>query len=290
MATATYSGITDASGNANIYRKVSGTETALILGLTGYGVDFKAWGALAAEYMMWDNSASQLQINTTPASGDSSRALYIVQSPISTTSGIRQGAVYIYSNRTASYAWATWDGNPDCGIKAQIYNRSVSAANGAVRGIDILARNRDSGSCSWLNGGYFCAENSTGSGGVVNVIGLETHAKNNGVASGDVKCLRVYDESQSSTGTSYGIELNCTGDSGFAREYGLYIGAGSTASWTNAISFNDTITNVFDFENSDGTNGATLKAGTYSGSGNTIKIQLDCAGVAYYLIAHATVT
>jgi hypothetical protein len=74
--------------------------------------------------------------------------------------------------------------------------------------------------------------------------------------------------------------------------YGIHINSAavSGSGWTNAISFNDSITNVFDFENSDGTNGATLKAGTYSGSGNSIKIQCDCAGTPYYLIAHATVS
>jgi len=63
----------------------------------------------------------------------------------------------------------------------------------------------------------------------------------------------------------------------------------SGAGWTNGISFNNDVTNVLDFANSDGTNGATFKAGTFSGSGNTISIRVDCAGVAYYLIAHATV-
>lgn len=62
MATATYKGLTDASGNANIYRKTSSIETALILGKTGYGVDFKAWGNTAGDYMQWDASENRLKI------------------------------------------------------------------------------------------------------------------------------------------------------------------------------------------------------------------------------------
>ena len=83
----------------------------------------------------------------------------------------RQGAIFVGMSRSASYAMTGWDGNPDCGLKMQVYNRAANTtARGAVRGFDVLARNRDSvGSCVWLNGGYVCAENSTGSGGVVGV-------------------------------------------------------------------------------------------------------------------------
>jgi hypothetical protein len=61
MATQTYKGITDSSGNTNIYRKSSAVETALILGLTGYGIDFKAWSNTAGDYFQWDASAKSLQ-------------------------------------------------------------------------------------------------------------------------------------------------------------------------------------------------------------------------------------
>ena len=259
------------------------TSADLTLGEDADGHNLTIYGTVTGEQLTYTASSGILEIVQTPTSGDSDRAINLDVEPRSTTAGIRQGAIYVGMNRTASYPWATWDGNPDCGMKMAVYNRSVSATLGAVRGLDITARNRDSGSLSWINGGQVTAENSTGSGGVVNVIGFEIHSKNNGVASGDVKALRVYDESQSATGTNYGIELNCTANSGFAREYGLYIGAGATASWTNAVSFNDTIVNVFDFENNDGTNGATL--GTYASADANPSghIKVDVGGATRYI-------
>lgn len=287
MAAQTYTGITDSSGNANIYRKTASIETALILGKTGYGVDFKAWGALAGEYMQWDSSATQFGILAAPTTWNGT-SMQIYTTPACTTAGVRNGAVNITTYR--SVAWVSNDGNPDCALKIQCYNYSVSGTYSGVRGLDINARNR-TGSCGFVNGGMITAENYNDSGNVTTLTGFEVHAKNNSVVTGNVTALRVMDESGSSTGTHYGMELT-TGDGAFMRAAGLQIDcdAASGAGWTNAISLNGAITNVLDFENSNGTNGATLKEGTYSGSGNTIKIQCDCEGVAYYLIAHATVS
>jgi hypothetical protein len=289
MAARTYQGITDSSGNANIYRKSSGTETALILGQTGYGVDFKAWGLTATtDYMQWDSSASQLQL-TAALPAYNSMLLYAYGTPTSVTAGSRTGTVNITTRR--DIAWTSgWDGNADIGLKVLSYNYSVSGAYGRIEGFEVLARNR-TGSCYSVHGGYVTAENYNGAGNIADMVGLEVHSKQNSVATGNVKAMRIMDESGSSTGTHYGIELT-TGDGAFMKLYGIHINSAavSGSGWTNAISFNDAITNVFDFENSDGTNGATLKAGTYSGSGNSIKIQVDCAGTTYYLIAHATVS
>jgi len=61
MAVMTYKGWVDSSGNHVIMRKASGTETSVILGQSGYGVDFKVWGATATtDYLLWDNSLSYL--------------------------------------------------------------------------------------------------------------------------------------------------------------------------------------------------------------------------------------
>jgi hypothetical protein len=287
MATRTYIGNTDSSGNANIYRASSAVETAVVLGLTGYGIDFKAWGGTAGDYLMWDSSLNQLGINATLALWNST-AVYIYGSPTATTVGTRNGTVNITTRRDA--VWATWDGNADIGLKVLSYNYSVSLTNGRILAVEVLARNR-TGSCYSVHGGYFTAENYNGAGNIADLIAFEVHSKQNSVATGNVKALRVMDESGSSTGTHYGIELT-TGDGAFMKLYGIHINSAavSGSGWTNAISFNDAITNVFDFENSDGTNGATLKAGTYSTGGNEVKIQIDVAGTPYYIIAFATAT
>lgn len=284
----TYKGWVDASGNHVVMRKATGTETSVIFGQSGYGIDFKIWGAVATtDYLLWDNSASQLYL-TAALTAWNSTLLSIYATPTATTVGTRNGTVNITTRRDIAWTNA-WDGNADIGLKILSYNYSVSTSYGRIEAFEVLARNR-TGSCSSVHGGYITAENYTGAGTVANLTGLEVHSKANAVISGSVKTLRVYDESQSSTGTTYGIELGCTGDSAFMREFGIFINATGSSGWTNAISFNDAITNVFDFENSDGTNGATLHEHGYTASGAGVKIAIDVAGTTYYLYAAATMT
>lgn len=283
-----YKGWVDASGNHVIMRKVLATETGVIFGQSGYGIDFKAWGVAATDYMQWDNSANQLIITATQPAYNAT-LFYVYGTPTHVTDGARNGTVNITTRR--DIAWTSgWDGNADIGLKVLTYNYSVSGAYGRIEGMEILARNR-TGSCASVHGAYITAENYNGAGNIADLYGLEVHSKQNSVATGYVKALRVMDESGSSTGTHYGVEIT-TGDGAFMRAAAIQIDANvaSGAGWTNGISFNNDVTNVLDFANSDGTNGATFKAGTFSGSGNTISIRVDCAGVAYYLIAHASIT
>lgn len=223
---------------------------------------------------------------------ENEKVFEIDSTPTDLTHGVRQGAIYISVNRTATYAMTGWDGNPDCGLKMQIYNRAANTtARGAVRGFDVLARNRDSGAAvSWLNGGLITVENSTGSGGVGSMIGLEVHAKNNAVASGDVICLRVFENSQSSTGTNYAIKINCTNNSPFTREYCIHINSGASSGWTNGITFDGNITNVLDFADTDGGQGATIKGSDFSLSNPRVKLLIDVGGTSYYLIGYLTAT
>jgi hypothetical protein len=283
-----YKGFTNSTGNGGIMENTNANGAIWYFGdgVTGYnGVDVKFLGPTASDYMLWDESANQLAITGNMAAYNET-LLYVYGAPTHVTDGVRNGTVNITSRRDIAFT-SSWDGNADIGLKVLQYNYSVSTIYGRIEGFEVLARNR-TGSCSSVHGGYITAENYTGAGEVVNVTGLEIHSKVNGVCTGSVKTLRVYDESQSGTGTTYGIELGCTGDSAFDREYGIFIGATGSSGWTNAISFNDKITNVLDFEDSDGTNGATLKSGSYSTSGNEVKIKIDVAGTAYYLIAFAT--
>lgn len=226
----------------------------------------------------------------TAITSDSDRLLYLTSEPRNLTAGCRQGTLAISVNRPADYAMTSWDGNPDCGLKMQVSNRAANTTSrGAVRGIDLNARNRSSGSITWINGVYITAENSTGCT-IADVTGAEIHAKNNGTASGSVKVLRVYDESQSSTGTNYAISIDCTNNSPFAREFCVHINSGASSSWTNGITFDGNITNTFDFADTDGTNGATTKGSDYSLSEPRVKIKCDVGGTTYYLIGYTTAT
>ncbi len=61
MASKTFQGWVDASGNHVIKRRITSTETSIIFGQSGYGVDVQAWGATAAtDYFLWDSSLSYL--------------------------------------------------------------------------------------------------------------------------------------------------------------------------------------------------------------------------------------
>ncbi len=223
-----------------------------------------------------------------------SRAMYYEGYPTATTVGCRNGVLGVMSYRDAAYPLASWDGNGDIAFRAWAYNYAANTtARGGTRAMEVLARNR-TGSCSWVNAGYFTAENYTGSAGVDSVIGLEVHAKNNAVAATKVACLRLYDESQSATGTSYAIDIDCTGESAFAREFCIHIDTvpttNGTGTWTNGVTFDGNVTNPLDFADADGTNGATYSAGHYASLGNIDgKIQVDIGGNTLFLPAYASI-
>lgn len=268
-----------------------GTNSAINVGVDGAGMDFKLFGDTASSYMLWDQSADKLAIVQVASSGDSSKALELSVSPVSTTAGIRQGALSVSMSRSASYAWATWDGNPDCGVKIGITNRSVSGSNGAIRGLDINARNRGGGTLSWINGCYITAEHSTDAGTLAaNLIAGEFHSKANGVVTGDVVGVRIYDESQSSTGTSYALQINCTNDSPFAREFCIHINTPAASVWTNGVTFDGNITNALDFADTDGTNAATYSAAHYASLGAIDgKIKIDIGGNTLYIPCYVSI-
>ncbi len=263
-----------------------------------YGLDFtkaSTWLNGAME-LVFDNGATLGSRTPTTAGlvltdnfvAENDKIFEIDAIPTNLTKGARQGAIAVSVNRESGYAMTGWDGNPDCGLKMQIYNRAVNTtARGAVRGFDVLARNRSSGSCSWINGGLITAEHSDGN--VANIIGLEVHAKNNGVCSGDVKCLRVFDNSQSATGTSYALTIDCTNNSPFTREYCVHINSGASSGWTNGITFDGNITNTFDFADTNGTNGFTAVSNGSANGNVDGYIQIDAGGATLYLLAYDAV-
>ena len=259
------------------------------IGRNDHGVDVKFWGATADSYMLWDQSADQLYLGRSTFTRYDI-ALKVEVAPTDLLYGCRTGAVSIGMYRPTTSIMTSWDGNADIAMKVYTYNYAANTtARGRIEGMEVLARNRY-GSCVSVQGGNITAENYTGAVGVVDVLALQVTAKNNAVASGDVKVLRVFDESQSATGTTYGIELNCTSASAFAREYGIFINSGAGAAWTNGLSLDGTVTNVFDFIDSDGTNGATYSAAHYQTIGSMDgKIRVDIGGNTLYIPCYASI-
>jgi hypothetical protein len=231
--------------------------------VAGYnGIDVKFLGPTADDYMLWDESANQLAITGNLAAYNET-LFYIYGAPTHVTDGARNGTANITTRR--DIAWTSgWDGNADIGLKILSYNYSVSTLYGRIEGLEVLARNR-TGSCAQIHGAYITAENYNGAGAVGTIIGLEVHSKGNGVTTTDVKALRVMDESGSSTGTHYGVEIT-TGDGAFMRAHGIMITANAAtgAGWTSAISFAcaDRVTNLFSIDAAAGFCNATSVGGS----------------------------
>src|SRR3989304_3180262 len=222
----------------------------------------------------------RLKNNVSSASG-SAKEVELVLHAESATAGSRQ-AFYIEMIRTV--VMTASDGNPDCGLKIAIRNQTASDAYCRQRCLDINVKADNAGNGSHtVNGAYITAEAESGTTIAGDVIGAEVHAKNGGTCSGSVMCLRVYDESQSGTGTNYAISIDCTNDSAFTREYCVHINSGASSGWTNGITFDGNITNTFDFADNDGTNGATL--GTYSSADANPSghIKVDVGGATRYI-------
>ncbi|MBE9551738.1 MAG: hypothetical protein IMF13_06780 [Proteobacteria bacterium] len=178
---------------------------------------------------------------------------------INLTQGMRQAAIQVSTTRYADYAMTATDGNFDMGMKITSTNRSASPGFSKVRALEITGNLRDAGSASEAVEGLQCCAKTRSGTTVVSVCAARFLIDHGANGSGSIVGVQVQDVSQSGTGTMYGILLN-TSSYNITREYGIFIDSGA-GSWTNAMSFNGVITNVFDFENIDGTNGAGFDAG-----------------------------
>ncbi|MBD3293797.1 MAG: hypothetical protein GF393_12810, partial [Armatimonadia bacterium] len=214
---------------------------------------------------------------------ENEKALYVAVAPTDATHGTRQGAVQIAVTRAT--VMTSSDGNPDCGLKIAVKNQTASESYCRQRGLDISVKVDNSGSGSHsVYGGLITAEAESGTDLGGELIGLDVHCKNNGTATGGtVTALKVYDESQSSTGTNYAVYVDCTNNSAFTREYCVFLTSGASSGWTNGITFDGNFTNAFDFSDSDGTNGAKVVQATMDGYIADALIRVDIAGTAYYI-------
>lgn len=200
------------------------------------------------------------------------------------THGARQGALAIEVNRAADKVLTSWDGNPDCGLKIQAKNRAANGTDGGTRGIDVNARNRDSGTQSWINAIYATAEHDGSS--LASMSGIEVNTKSTATLTGDAIGIRIHDQSTvAPTGNHYGLKL--TAQYNLTREFALFVDS-DLGTWTNGLSFNGNVTNVLDFESSDGTNGAKTSVGAnqYAITAPTTAdglIKVDIAGTSYWI-------
>jgi hypothetical protein len=199
--------------------------------------------------------------------------------------GVRQGALFIGLNRPSTNALTSWDGNPDCALKIQAYNRAANGSDGGTRGIDVNARNRDSGTESWINTIYATAENSA------NTIDTSTvgefHMKNNGVVSTAHYGVLIQDDSQgTSSGATYGLYIYTANyNPGGGRDAAIQINSQNTSGWTNGVGFDGVITNALNFADTDGTGGAKEVQATMDGDVADALIKIDIGGTAYYIPA-----
>jgi hypothetical protein len=207
------------------------------------------------------------------------------------TAGARQGVEYISINRPATSALTSWDGNPDCALKIQAYNRAVNGTNGGTRGIDVTARNRDAGTESWIGAIYATAENSANT--IVSASVGWFNMKNNGVISTSHYGVVIQDNSQGTGPTDTVLLKLTTGTidpASGAVPKAMQIASANTAGFVTGLAFNGIITNAIGFNNTSGANGFTV--GTFT---NTVVdadpdafIKIDGNGTPYYVPAYVT--
>ena len=168
--------------------------------------------------------------------------------------GVRQGAINISMTRNLAQDFV-WDGNPDCGIKMQVYNLAANAANeGAVRGIDIAARNRGT-NLSWCNGGSINARNDSGKT-CYSLVGIQTRLENYGTLETEAVGFDINMSIENDTGAPIkdAIRVRNTDQSGMSA-------------CNSVLAVSNTSTNGFTYLLD--LNGLTAAAGTLVSTGGT---------------------
>ena len=234
------------------------------------------------------DSNGVIQIAKDMASGDSSKIINLDATPTLLTGGIRQGVLYVGMDRTSGYVLTASDGNSDTGVKIQVTNRTASEDYWRGRGLDVLVQERDgTAGAYFMEGAYIAVKNR--SGNTMNAAGymtaLKAETNHNATGACEVIGINVNDITQSSTASAlYGVKIT-TGAYAITRTHAFYVSS-AAGSWTNGISFNDTITNAFDFENTDGTNAAGYNAAFSVPAAYAVPdgyIKVDIGGTTQYI-------
>jgi hypothetical protein len=200
---------------------------------------------------------------------------------------LRQGAIYFYGQRPEGSECTSWGGSPDMAMKMHLRNYSASGlAALSQRVAEFICSNRGTLQDIWAV--YASAESRSGTSSNGIYAGQFNYDQSGNVNT-EHAGIWVHDNSQSDVGTNYGVKL-WTANYNQTREYAFWIGS-QNGSWVNGVSFNDAITYVFDFENTDGTNGAGYNAGFTGPAGYAVPdgyITVDIGGNIQYIYTWTT--
>ena len=151
--------------------------------------------------------------NIARVGGDSGRGIRL-ELTVLAGGGFRQGAHSISMERAVGQDHV-WDGNPDAGLKIGATNRAANASSeGAVRGLDISARNRGD-NLAWAHGGNINARNDSGSS-IDELQGIGTRIENYGALATSIIGIDVNLSDESNAGgahTVHGIRIRNTDQS-----------------------------------------------------------------------------
>ena len=250
----------------------------------------------AADIRLYDGST----IDTGSIDGTTLRSIVITPKASATTSSIshhelvripmtfgdpdhRTYGLVLNGNRSGA-AGATFDGT-DTTLDVRMTNAVANDAAYDMQGMYIKTRNSIGGTSGSVTGAKIEVDSQSGSTSTT-IHGLDVYVSQDSSTPTEVVGIRIYDDNQDGTGTNYGLLMD-GGYTGIAREYGIYLNSVTGSSWTNGITFDGTLTNVLDFAEADGTNGAKAGVGTITVPGTTsAMIKIDIAGTTYYIPAY----
>ena len=95
------------SGNLVFAESVAGNNGAIYFGIDDYGLDVKFFGATASNYLLWDQSADQLQLVKTSAStsGSTSVESMVVSTTLTGAGGVGGRARFALTASAAAGGW-----------------------------------------------------------------------------------------------------------------------------------------------------------------------------------------
>ena len=236
---------------------------------------------------------------TSEYKGKYASVVTIAANTTSTRDGHTNGAALrVDFTREAAYTHTA--GSEDIGARINATNYAA-LTSGGIRALNVIATNR-TGAVAKVQGMLVTAHQRNSGGFTTGIYGARIVSKNQSpsVATGYQHALEVADESDGvqpsensiawiekqsnsyTAATKAGLEIvnNCLTSQAKVITNGIYFKCGASGS---------NITNAFGFDSIDGTDGATLYAGTITGSGNMIRITTNVGGTTYYVLGYATV-
>ena len=232
------------------------------------------------------NDEGEIYIGKVIDNPSENESLLVLETSWQNVDEARQGVLNLYCGRDT--AITSWGGSPDMAIKVSIRNNVESGVGvGHMRGMEIVASNR--GTTGDVVSAYFSAESRSGKESS-SIKSLWLIYDQSGNVNTDHMGLFIQCNSQSNTGTNYGINLTTTSYNQ-TREYAMFIDS-NAGSWTNGISFNGTMTNVFDFEGTAGTSGAGYNASFTNPAAFAVPdgyIKVDIGGNTQYIYTYTTI-